>query len=410
MTELAFSLVVLFFISGVWAGGRPSLRQARSISSGLAGLGLALATAGLFVGRNPAGVQLWLVCAVTLVAVALSSLVRIRQSTLLSIFWLAGLSTLMTTFDDPRALAGLWAASTLVTWWEARRHSPKAGRLFAVYLGTSTLLLVVGLFSGSTTLLVLVALAVCIREACFPFQSWFLSFVEELPMGLVVAFTSPQVGVLFHLKFLSGQLPAGYHQELALLGVVTALFGAALATVQPSLRRTVGYLIISQSGLVAFGAENSDRVAHVGTMACWLVVGLAGAGFAMTCEALESRNGGPVDLEHATGNFESMPALATSFLLNGMALVGLPGSLGLVAEDLLVQGSVEEFPLLGFTLILVTALNAITIMKCLLSIFAGSQSSLCPVDLVRRERAALTFILLPLFLFGLFPGLILSLL
>ena len=58
-----------------------------------------------------------------------------------------------------------------------------------------------------------------------------------------------------------------------------------------------------------------------------------------------------------------MPALATSFLLTGMAMVGLPGSLGLIAEDLLVQGSVEEFPLLGFALIIVTALVPVILLS-----------------------------------------------
>jgi NADH-quinone oxidoreductase subunit M len=410
MTGSSYILSALFFLSGAWVASRPSLRQARAVSSGLAGLGVALSVAGPLITHqhNWPAVQASLISVVTLAAVSLSALTRIRQSTLFTIFWLGASHVLLTVSNSPSLMTVIWVSSVALTWWEARKHSRKASRLFSVYLGISTLLLALGLLSGSASLLVLVAIALCIREAGLPFHSWFLSFVEDLPMGLVVAFTCPQVGVLFHLRFLSGQLSSSYHHELAIIGVLTAFFGAALATVQPSLRRTLGYLIISQSGLVAFGAENLDTVAHTGALACWLVVGLAGAGFAMTIEALESRNGGPVDLESAFGNFESMPILATSFLLNGMAMVGLPGSLGLIAEDLLVQGAVEEFPMLGFSLIVVTALNAITIMKCLLKIFAGSTTCNCPVDLVGRERAALTFVLLPLFLFGLFPGLVLG--
>ena len=410
MTGFPIFLSLALFVSGAIVASRATPREARSLSATLAGLCTIISAAGinLLPQETWLAVQGGLVCIVTLVAVSLSALARVQQSTLLTVFFLGGLSILTTSTSHPGTLAGLWLASVGLTWWEARKHSQKASRLFAVYLGVGSVILLVGLLSNSPGLLVLVALSLCIREACFPFQSWFLSFVEDLPMGLVVAFTCPQLGILYHFKILSGQLSTSYHNELAVLGVLTALFGAALATVQPSLRRALGYLIISQTGLVAFGAEETSKVAHTGALACWFVVGIASAGFAMTIEALETRNGGPLNIEEASGNFESMPALATSFLLTGMAMVGLPGSLGLIAEDLLVQGSVEEFPLLGFALMIVTALNAITIVKCLLKLFANSESCGCPIDLVPRERAAMTVVLIPLFFFGLFPGVLLG--
>lgn len=413
MNPLVLALTVGYLLAGLFTATRSSTRAARTASTWIAALTVPVSILGPAVQAPHNGwflIQPALICTVTLVAVALSSLARTRAQTYGAIFGLGGLGLLMGQVEGAAWLALLWVLVLGLTWWEARHHSRKASALFSLYLGVSSLLLLLGIFTQSGAFLVLIALALCIREACFPFQSWFLSFVEELPMGLVVAFTCPQLGVLFHIRFLSGQLSTTYHQELAILGALTALFGAALATVQPNLRRILGYLIISQSGLVAFGIENSSQVAHAGALACWLVVGLASAGFAMSIEALESRSGGAITLDTASGNFETTPALATAFLLTGMSMVGLPGSLGLVAEDLLVQGSVHEFPALGFTLILVTALNAMTIIKCLLKIFAGSTTGHGKVDLVPRERFALSMVLLPLFFFGLFPSAILNLL
>lgn len=412
MTTISILNAVLFFLVGLWAWWSPSVRQARSWATSVAAATTALSVLGLLVlppHNEWSFVQPALVCIITWVAVALSSLRRNRCSTFSTILWLSSITSLMAVPLSPRWLASLWVTMTILTWLEARRHSRRASSMFALYMGVSTLLLTGSIYSGRTdTLLMTVAIALCIREACFPFQSWFLSFVEDLPMGLVVAFTSPQLGTFFHVKILAGHLPTNYQHEIATLGIATALFGAALATVQPKLKRVLGYLIISQTGLVAFGLENASTVANAGALAAWLVVGLGSAGFAMTIEALETRNGEPVDLENSPGNFEKMPILATSFLLTGMAMVGLPGSLGFISEDLLVQGSVEEFPILGFILIVITALNAISVIKCLLKLFAGSPSCPCPIDLEPREKWAISVVLAPIFFFGIFPSIVLS--
>jgi NADH:ubiquinone oxidoreductase subunit 5 (subunit L)/multisubunit Na+/H+ antiporter MnhA subunit len=412
MIPISLFISALFLAAGAWVGQNSSSRLARQRATQVSGVAVVASIVGLtlFTPHNEwSFVQPTLVSLVTLVAVALSSLSKNRPRTFSVILWISALTILMDVPMEPQSLALVWLAITSLTWSETKQHSAKAAALFGAYVGTSTLMVCCGLLLGAKGyLLVLIAIGLCIREACFPFQSWFLSFVEGVPMGLVVAFTAPQLGIIVHLRVLAHQLPEIYHHEVAILGVLTALFGAALATVQPKLKRMLAYLFISQSGLVAFGLESTSAIGHAGALASWVVVGLGGAGFAMVVEALETRNGEPVNLDTAQGNFEKTPILATTFLLTGMAMVGLPGSLGLVAEDLLVQGSVSEFPVLGFTLILVTALNAITIMKCLLRIFAGSPTATCSVDLELRERVAMSLLLAPLFLFGIFPNVILS--
>jgi NADH-quinone oxidoreductase subunit M len=84
--------------------------------------------------------------------------------------------------------------------------------------------------------------------------------------------------------------------------------------------------------------------------------------------------------------------------------VGLPLTLGFVAEDLLVQGSVQEFPALGFALIVATALNGVSVMRAFFTLFSGSSKHIGECDLTPRESGVITLVMALLLLTGLFPG------
>lgn len=96
--------------------------------------------------------------------------------------------------------------------------------------------------------------------------------------------------------------------------------------------------------------------------------------------------------------------MAVAFLFMGFASVGLPFTVGFVAEDLLVQGSVEEFPVLAFALIIATALNGVSVMRAFFMLFSGSAQHSGECDLTPREAGTLTVVMATLLLAGLFPS------
>lgn len=100
-----------------------------------------------------------------------------------------------------------------------------------------------------------------------------------------------------------------------------------------------------------------------------------------------------------------MPRLAVFFAVCGLALVGLPGTLGFAAEDLLFHGALESHPLLGLALPVATALNAITILRLFARLFLGRPvTAVADVPDARpRERWALSLCVVLLVLGGLFP-------
>jgi NADH-quinone oxidoreductase subunit M len=96
--------------------------------------------------------------------------------------------------------------------------------------------------------------------------------------------------------------------------------------------------------------------------------------------------------------------LATALLFLGFSTVGFPLTLGFVAEDLLVQGTVGEFSGLGLSLILATTLNGITVMRTFFTLFSGSRTYHGEADLGGREIFALSIGIFALLAGGFVPG------
>jgi len=189
---------------------------------------------------------------------------------------------------------------------------------------------------------------------------------------------------------------------IAILALGTAVYGAALALVQTSARRTCGYLFMSQSALVMAGLDCTSTSALAGGLLVWLSTGIAFAGLARCVLVLEARRG-RLDLTVYHGGYERMPVLAISFLCMGLACAGFPGTLGFVGQELLVDGAVDQFPLMGFAVVAASALTGLAVVRMYFSLFCGRADA--PVEsgfrlgLARRE--AWTFVLLVTALVGL---------
>jgi NADH-quinone oxidoreductase subunit M len=348
-------------------------------------------------------------CVIGFTAVVLSPIRSTRPKTFARILLLIAAALVFLVIRHPVGLAVVWAASACIPWLELRdiRPTQKVARLFVIYQAPSVVAVAVGsalIQRGQVDAgLVLVIVGVAIREAVIPLHSWFAPFVQYAPMGLVVAFFAPQLGVYAHLELVRGELPSQLAHGVATLGAATSVIAAALGVVQTNARRALAFLVMSQTGLVAFGLDTNSNVAQLGALLTWQVLGVATAGFSMTLASLEARRG-ELSMRVPGGSFTRTPRMAVAFLFMGFASVGLPLTLGFVAEDLLVQGSVEELPALGLALIVATALNGISVMRAFFTLFSGSSKHIGECDLTPRESGVLTVVMATLLLTGMFPG------
>jgi len=348
-------------------------------------------------------------CLIGFTAIMLSPISGTRPKTFARILLLIVVALVFLVIRHPIGLAILWGASALIAWFELREmNGPrKIARLFAIYHTPSVFALGVGavlLSRGDAAAgLLFLLIGIAIREAVIPLHSWFPPFVQFAPMGLVVAFFAPQLGVYAHLELLRGELPPQLAHSVASLGAFTAVLAAAMGIGQTDARRALAFLVMSQTGFVAFGLDTGSPVAHIGALLTWQASGVATAGFAMTLASLEARRGN-LSMRIPGGSFTRTPRMAVAFLFMGFGSIGLPFTLGFVAEDLLVQGSVQEFPLLAFALILATALNGVSVIRAFFTLFSGSSKHIGEQDLTKREAGVLTVLMATLLLTGMFPG------
>lgn len=389
-----------------------------------AGVALALATAlvaAAGVGHRalPAlGLQWELACPdwhaaapfvcllVGVLAVALAPAASHPPRILGDVLRLVAVSMAFVAFESPLPLAALWALSVALLARGLGRVDDGLRRAFLRYQLPGLAFAAVGaglVFAGREPEgAVCWLVAIFCREAIAPFHGWLPLVAGRAPLGLLAAFVGPQLGVHAHLALVADAVPHAAAHAFAWAGGATAVLGAAIGLVQAEARAAIAWIVVSQTGLVAFGLENASDVGRTGAVLTWQVSAVAATGFLMTAAALEARRGA-LSLRAPGGSFARTPRMATSFLFLGFASVGLPLTLGFVAEDLLVQGSVDEFPSLVFGLLLATALNGVNVLRCFFTLFSGKREHIGEQDLGVRERLALTLAMAALLLGGIVP-------
>jgi NADH-quinone oxidoreductase subunit M len=121
---------------------------------------------------------------------------------------------------------------------------------------------------------------------------------------------------------------------------------------------------------------------------------------------LEARRG-RLDLTKYHGGYERMPLLAISFLCMGLACTGFPGTLGFVGQELLVNGAVDVFPVMGFAVVIASALTGLAVLRMYFSLFCGRPdvTAQSRIQLALSKREAWTFVALVIVLvaFGVAP-------
>jgi NADH-quinone oxidoreductase subunit M len=331
---------------------------------------------------------------------------------------LATLITLASFLTESGAILLLLSAASVWTFLSALSDPAhqKQRRIVFAYLGVSTLIFGVGLAlligpgvghaKLETAGMWLIVIAALVRKGIVPFHAWVPEVFDHGSLGPAILFNAPQVGAYITVVLIVPRATPEMLRVIALLALGTAVYGAALALVQTSARRACGYLFMSQSALVMAGLDCTSAGALAGGLLVWLSAGLAFAGLARCVLVLEARRG-RLDLTTYHGGYERMPLLAISFLCMGLACTGFPGTLGFVGQELLVNGAVDAFPVMGFAVVVASALTGLAVVRMYFSLFCGrppapSQSGV-RFGLAGREAWTFVTLVIALIVLGIAP-------
>ena len=331
---------------------------------------------------------------------------------------LATLVTLASFLTESAVVLLLLSAASVWTFVSALSDPAHRNqrRIVSAYLGVSTLILGVGvvLLIGpgvqnttiETAAMWLIVIAALVRKGIVPFHAWVPEVFDHGRLGPAILFSAPQVGAYITVVLIVPRASPEMLRIIAILALGTAVYGAALALVQASARRACGYLFMSQSALVMAGLDCSSVSALAGGLLVWLSSGLAFAGLARCVLVLEARRG-RLDLTTYHGGYERMPLLAISFLSMGLACTGFPGTLGFVGQELLVDGAVDAFPVMGFAVVIASALTGLAVLRMYFSLFCGRSDvisrSATWFGLTRREAWTFVVLVIVLVAFGIVP-------
>ena len=324
---------------------------------------------------------------------------------------LATLITLASFLTESAVVLLVLSVASVWTFMAALKDSAHRyqRRIAGIYLGVSTLMFAIGvvLMAGpgahrtGTAGMWCIVIAALIRKGIVPFHAWVPEVFDHGRLGPAILFSAPQLGAYMTVVLIVPRASPDALRLIALLALGTAVYGAALALVQTSARRACGYLFMSQSALVMAGLDCTSEGALAGGLLVWLSAGLAFAGLARCVLVLEARRG-RLDLRTFHGGYERMPLLAITFLGMGLACTGFPGTLGFVGQELLVDGAIDEFPVMGFAIVAASALTGLAVMRMYFSLFCGRPSppTAASLRVGLTPREAWTFVALVIALVG----------
>lgn len=281
---------------------------------------------------------------------------------------------------SPWLIIALMAVSIVPPWLELRKRG-QSTRVFQFHMVGSIGLLFLGQMLVPTDASAqnapilagaLLTAGALIRSGVSPLHCWIPDLFEKATFGKAILFVTPMTGAYAVMRLVLPVAPTWALQSIALLSLATAVYAAGMALVQTEARRFFAFLFLSHSSLVLVGLELATPIGLAGALCVWLSVGVSLLGFGIALRCVEARIG-RLNMETFHGLYEHTPFLAGMFLLTGLASIGFPGTIGFIGTELLIEGAIGVYPMIGIAVVFAAALNGIAVVKAYFYVFTGTR-------------------------------------
>jgi NADH-quinone oxidoreductase subunit M len=254
-----------------------------------------------------------------------------------------------------------------------------------------------------------------IKIPCFPFHTWLPDAHVEAPtaISVILAGVLLKMGTYGLLRISFPIFPDAmvhYSWMLALLGVISMVYGALVAMAQTDFKKLIAYSSISHMGVVTLG------------MASMNTQGITGAVFQMfnhgTITAMLFLIVGVIyDRAHTRGLNEfgglmnQMPKYSGIMVVAFFAALGLPGLSGFISEAFALLGSFQTFRVLTMIAAVTIVITAGYMLWTLQRVFLGQLPEKWKglTDMNGREMVMLWPLALIVIFLGIYPSPILNL-
>lgn len=241
----------------------------------------------------------------------------------------------------------------------------------------------------------------------FPFHSWVHDLVDQLRWYEISTIFLPRAGVLLFVQLM---LPT-YNSEpdlfkiiLLALSIFSSIYWSFRGIFEENVQKAITYFYIAQVSLILTGLQ-ATSVALLGSYLHMMVISFSGTALWSILSYIQ----GHTSLKKAQsfyGLAQDFPKLATLFCLFGFCLIGVPLLASFVAEDLVINGLLEQQPYLGLFHIFATCLNGIFFFLLFSKLFLGSNPS--KIRIIKKDMSLIEMFpylitLTMMFFIGIFP-------
>jgi len=263
-----------------------------------------------------------------------------------------------------------------------------------------------------------------IKTPIVPFHTWLPAAHVEAPTAgsVLLAGVLLKMGTYGLVRVNLQMLPdtfAEYALAVALLGLVSVIYGALVALAQSDLKRLVAYTSVNHMGYVVIGvaaaaaggisAEGRD-LAIDGAVLQMVAHGLVTATLFFVAGFIKER-AGTRDLGRLSGLLRPMPWYGSLVALAFFASLGLPGLAQFPAELQIFLGAFDVWPGLAAVTVIGIVITAALFLLALQRAFMGETPE--PLkrlpDLDRREVVAVAPLVVLFVAIGVYPALALEL-
>ena len=240
-------------------------------------------------------------------------------------------------------------------------------------------------------------LAFAIKVPLFPLHTWLPDAHTEAPTAgsVILAGVLLKMGTYGMLRFCLPLFPEAAHRfapYIAVLAIISIIYGALVAMVQTDLKRLVAYSSVSHLGFVVLGLFAFDPTAVQGALYQMLNHGVStGALFVLVGMLYDRRH------THLIRDFGGLatplPVIAAFFLFVSLASAGLPMLNGFVGEFLILAGTFTRHVNWASSAAIGIILSAVYLLWAYQRVFFGDvtqEKNRALRDADRRERLVLT--------------------
>jgi NADH-quinone oxidoreductase subunit M len=197
-----------------------------------------------------------------------------------------------------------------------------------------------------TLIVFAVVIGIAVKLGVFILHIWIPHTYAESPTPISALIAGPMsgIGVYALLRIWIDLLSVSYTDYsiyINLWGVITMIYGGAMALMQDDIKKLLAYSSISHMGYIIFGLGSQSVLGITGGTLMWIPHAIGETILFLMAGAIIMRTG-TRSMSNLGGIARKMPYTATIAMIAILSMIGVPPTSGFMAEWILFNGALQS--------------------------------------------------------------------